>query len=186
MALMKTIILIGPPGSGKGTQAELLASSMGAVHLSSGQFLRDHASERIKREMERGELVREPEVDELLEQSLRQAPLDSTWILDGYVRLPQDKTWLENVLDRLDRIIDMVVVIDVAEEVCRARVMARGRDDDTEAAWDERWNEFETVTQPIIHSLSSMLPHIVVDGSRDTKIINLELLEELSQQGISQ
>lgn len=183
MAIVKTIILIGPPGSGKGTQAELLASSLGAVHLSSGQFLRDYASERIKREMERGELVREAEVDELLGQSLRQAPVDATWILDGYIRLPQDKSWLQTVLDRLDRKIDMVVVIDVAEDVCRARVLARGREDDTAAAWDERWNEFETVTQPIIDSLTNS-PNIVVDGSRDTQVINQELLQELSRHGI--
>lgn len=184
MALAKTIILIGPPGSGKGTQAELLASSLGAVHLSSGQFLREHAPERIKREMERGELVREAEVDRLLEQSLREAPVDATWILDGYIRLPQDKSWLLAVLDSLDRLIDMVVVMDVAEDVCRARVLARGREDDTAEAWDERWDEFETVTQPIIDSLTKS-PHIVVDGSRDTKMINQELLQELSRHGIN-
>ncbi len=183
MAVAKTIILIGPPGSGKGTQSELLASSLGAVHLSSGQYLRDHAPERIKQEMERGELVREAEVDGLLEQSLREAPAHAIWILDGYIRLPQDKSWLISVLDDLGRTVDIAIIMEVSEEVCRARVMERGREDDTADAWDERWTEFETVTKPIIDSLTKS-PHIVVDGSRDTEVINQELLQELAGYGI--
>jgi adenylate kinase len=133
--------------------------------------------------MERGELVREAQVDALLEKSLESATADAIWILDGYIRLPQDKDWLLEVLERLNRTIDMVIVMDVAEAICRKRVMSRGREDDTAAAWDERWNEFETVTLPIINSLTS-LPHIIVDGSRDTEIINQELLDDLSKQGI--
>jgi len=176
--------MIGPPGSGKGTQAKLLAAALGAVHLSSGQVLRDHASASVKREMDRGELVREAEVDEILEASLRLAPAGKIWILDGYIRLEQDMNWLASYLEALGRKFDLVIIIDVAESVCKSRMLSRGRDDDTLEAWDERWVEFEMVTKPIINSLVNF-PHVRVDGSGDEKVINQALIAELSARGIS-
>ena len=181
MSLKQTFILIGPPGSGKGTQAELLADSLRAVHLSSGQVLRDHASLAVKSEMERGELVREKEVDIILESSLKSASEDAIWILDGYIRLAQDKAWLEASLARVGRSIDMVIIIDVSESLCRERVMSRGRADDTAEAWTERWAEFETITMPVIKSLER-LPHIHIDGSGDTQTINDQIISALGKQ----
>jgi adenylate kinase family enzyme len=71
------IILIGPPGAGKGTQAQLLAKRLGGVHLSSGQILRDRASSKVLEEMREGEIVTEPEVDQILAKALEEAPADS-------------------------------------------------------------------------------------------------------------
>ena len=180
---VKTLLVIGPPGSGKGTQAELLAKTLAAVHLSSGQVLRDHASPKVRHEMEQGELVDEPEVEQILEQSLVAAPAESTWILDGFVRLPEDREWLEGALMKLGRSLDFVIIIDVPENICRERVMGRGRSDDTATAWQERWSEFEEVTLPVIESLTQ-LTHIRVDGSGDPESINNELIDQLAQAGI--
>lgn len=182
MASIKTIIMIGPPGSGKGTQAELLATELNAIHLSSGQVLRQQASVGVQDEMEAGKLVQEGEVDRILEASLRSAPAMQVWILDGYIRLEQDKVWLERVLAELGRAIDVVIVLDVAEEVCRERVLSRGRDDDTDEAWEVRWREFERITMPVIASLGE-LPNIHIDGSTNPEIIQSELLRELRDGG---
>lgn len=180
----RTIIFIGPPGSGKGTQAELLATSLGAIHLSSGQVLRDHASLEVKQEMKRGELVRESEVDDILQKSLMSARTDTIWILDGYLRLPQDRIWLETLLGKLGRKIDLVIIIDVPENVCRKRVLSRGRADDTVVAWGERWDEFKTVTEPVIEGLTKFA-YIRVDGDQEAHIINELLLTELAERGMT-
>lgn len=183
MVLKATIVIIGPPGSGKGTQADLLAESIGAIHLSSGQVLRDHASEKVKSEMDRGELVHEKEVQSILENSLVVSPENATWILDGYLRLKRDKSWLEDTLEKLDRSINLVVIIDTPEEVCKSRVLARGRDDDTASAWTERWKEYESMTRPVIESLKSGA-HILVNGDQDSRSINQEIIQTLPQFGI--
>ncbi|MEO7617844.1 MAG: nucleoside monophosphate kinase, partial [Candidatus Saccharibacteria bacterium] len=159
-----TIVVIGPPGSGKGTQAELLSHALGAVHLSSGQVLREHASAAVQAEMKRGELVRETEVDVILETSLQEANPGSIWILDGYIRLAQDRDWLEASLKKLGRKIDLVIIFEASETTCRERVLGRGRTDDTVAAWGERWNEFVGTTIPVINSLTN-LPYLRIDAS---------------------
>lgn len=184
VVVARTIILVGPPGSGKGTQAELLASSLNAIHLSSGQVLRDHASPEVQQEMKRGEIVQESEVDEILQQSLMSAPADRVWILDGFLRLPKDRTWLEASLEKLGRSIDLVIIIDVSEAICRERVLSRGRADDTADAWNERWSEFETLTKPVIENLTKSA-HIRVDGDKDVHSINESLLKEFAERGIT-
>ena len=183
MALIKTIVLIGAPGSGKGTQADLLASAVGAVHLSSGQVLRDNAPKEILAEMKQGQLVTESAVDTILEASLQAANTEAIWILDGFIRLTQDRVWLENCLQELDRKIDVVIIIDTPEEVCKSRVLSRGRTDDTESAWTKRWKEYEATTIPVIDSLMS-LPYIRIQGDGDPEAINAGLLTQLREKGI--
>lgn len=149
----EVIVFIGPPGAGKGTQAELLTQRVGGVHLSSGAILRDHASSRVLGEMRQGELVREPEVDELLAQALEGAPQDKPWILDGFVRLAQDEVWLEESLATLGRHIDRIILLDISEEESERRVSQRGRSDDAVEALKERWDEYRHQTIPVIAGL---------------------------------
>jgi adenylate kinase len=181
--MKQTIVVIGPPGSGKGTQAELLSKALGAVHLSSGEVLREHASAAVQAEMKRGELVREAEVDAILQTSLQEANAGSIWILDGYIRLAQDRDWLETSLKKLGRKIDLVIIFEAPEVTCRERVLGRGRTDDTVAAWSERWDEFVSVTIPVINSLTN-LPHLRIDASGIPKMINETLMSEMGKKGL--
>ena len=180
--MKQTIVVVGPPGSGKGTKAELLSKALGAVHLSSGQVLRQHAPASIQAEMKRGELVRETEVDDILETSLEQANADAIWILDGYIRLAQDRDWLEASLKKLKRKIDLVIIFEAPEATCRERVMGRGRTDDTISAFGERWNEYASITIPVINSLM-MLPHLNIDASGNPEAINESLTADFAKKG---
>jgi adenylate kinase len=144
------IILIGPPGAGKGTQAQLLAERLGGVHLSSGQILRDRASSKVLEEMREGEIVTEPEVDQILAKALEEAPAASVWILDGFIRLPQDEKWLEAELAKLGRAISRIVLLEVPKGESHQRNRLRGRSDDSDAAQEERWQEYLDQTAPVI------------------------------------
>ena len=144
------IVLIGRPGAGKGTQAELLARSNGWVHLSSGQILRQHAPAPVLAEMRQGQLVEEPVVEQLLEQALEQAPKNRPWVLDGFVRLEQDEAWLEGCLAKLGRQLTGVILLDLTEAQSNARLALRGRSDDNTAAVAERHREYEGETLPVV------------------------------------
>ena len=147
------IVLIGPPGAGKGTQAQLLARKLAGVHLSSGEILRQNASTEVLEEMREGELVREPEVDQILAQALADAPADAPWILDGFIRLPQDEAWLLDELGKLGRKIDHVILLEVPETESSDRTAKRGRVDDAGSSLQERWQEYRDTTLRVVDDL---------------------------------
>lgn len=145
----EVIVLLGPPGAGKGTQAELLAKRLHGVHLSSGQILRDRASGQVRQEMSHGELVHEPEVDQILNQALLEAPPDQPWILDGFIRLSQDAQWLQSALRAVGRQIDHLVLLDIPQNESAERTGQRGRSDDAPESLEERWQEYQEETRPV-------------------------------------
>lgn len=160
----EVIVLIGPPGAGKGTQADILAEQLGGVHLSSGQILRRGASSKVLAEMQGGALVREPEVDRLLARALEDAPQDKLWILDGFIRLPQDERWLEGELAKLGRSIGLIILLDVPRDESHRRNARRGRSDDAEVSQEERWQEYLDQTIPVIYGFEQRGLLVKVNG----------------------
>lgn len=158
------IVLAGPPGCGKGTQAELLAKWLGGTHLSSGDVLRLHSSKRVQTEMQQGELVTEPEVDDILEASLEAAPEDQPWVLDGYIRLAKDLDWLKRCLSRLGRQITDVILLNIPEEASQQRVAIRKREDDKPEVIRARWQEYREKTLPVLHDLAATRRLVEVNG----------------------
>jgi adenylate kinase len=98
------LILFGPPGSGKGTQAVLLRDKFGFAHISTGEMLRervvlgDEVGQRVARTMKRGALVRDETVNRLVEDRIELADAAKGFILDGYPRTVQQATLLDGAL----------------------------------------------------------------------------------------
>ena len=99
---MKQLIFLGPPGAGKGTQAETLASNWNIPHISTGEILRQAMREfsalgiKAQGYVERGELVPDRLVLDLVEERLSQPDTQSGWLLDGFPRLHRQTTTLTN------------------------------------------------------------------------------------------
>jgi len=126
---MTNIILLGPPGSGKGTQAKLLAERTRAPHISTGDILRaakgTELGNRASEYMNRGELVPDPILIAMIEDRLAKPDCRSGCILDGYPRTTPQADALNRILSGLDLRIDLVINIDVPDDRLITRLSAR-------------------------------------------------------------
>ncbi len=125
------IILLGPPGAGKGTQAKRLAQELGLPHISTGDILRQNVSSgtqlgsEAKNYMDKGALVPDELVTRMLESRLRQPDIEKGFILDGYPRNINQARELDNILIKEKTDIDLVVYLDTSEKVIIQRLGGR-------------------------------------------------------------
>ena len=125
------IILLGPPGVGKGTQAETLAKHLNMIHICSGNLLRQAVNEgkelgrKAKSFMDKGELVPDYLVSQLILERIGQADAKHGFILDGYPRNINQATELDRVLSNNQDKIDWVIYLDASQEVIIQRLTGR-------------------------------------------------------------
>lgn len=124
-------ILLGPPGSGKGTQAKRICNELSILHLSTGDILREAVKNgtdlglKAKTYMDAGDLVPDDVIVEMIEDKLQGGELDNGFILDGFPRtVPQAKA-LKNMFSRNDKMIDKAILLDVSDEEVVKRLSGR-------------------------------------------------------------
>lgn len=149
------IVLVGPPGSGKGTQAGIVAGELGVPAISTGEMLRDAVSlgsdlgRRVEGIMKAGKLVDDETMADVVRARLARPDAGGGFILDGYPRtLPQAET-LAGILEDAGEELDAVVLIEVPEQELVTRALARGRSDDTEETIRQRLREYREKTEPL-------------------------------------
>lgn len=168
------IVLFGPPGAGKGTQAKTLVSKRGWVQLSTGDMLRaaiaagSELGKRVKDIMDRGDLVSDAIVIELIEERLAEAEAAGGAIFDGFPRTVAQAEALDQLLAGRGTQIDKVVrlVVDQAELVSRMekRAAEEGRSDDTVEAFKNRLDTYNAQTAPLIPYYQAQNKLADVDG----------------------
>ena len=131
------LILLGAPGSGKGTQARRLEEAYGIVHISTGDMLREAAGDGtelgalIGGHLRRGRLVPDAHVLTLVEERLGQGDLDRGFTLDGYPRTRQQVDDFEKLMEAFGRNLDAALNIDVPDEIVVERLSSRRIDPET-------------------------------------------------------
>ena len=173
---MLNIVLFGPPGAGKGTQAKILAKKFNLVHLSTGDILRkeiDKSSEvglKAQTYMNAGNLVPDEVLLEMMQSTLTELK-DSGVILDGFPRTIPQAIGLSKIFQSLNQAIDSIINIEVDKNVLITRLVERakksGRADDTEEVIVNRQNVYLELTAPLIEFYQSNIIHIDGDGSID-------------------
>ena len=168
------LILFGPPGSGKGTQAARLVDKRGMVQLSTGDMLRGEIAsgselgKRVAGIMQRGELVSDDIVIELIENRLPEAEAAGGAIFDGFPRTLAQAEALDAMLDRRRRPIDLVIRLKVADDVLLDRVTRRfaesGRPDDNPESFKVRLDAYNRQTAPLIDYYKHHNKLVEVDG----------------------
>jgi adenylate kinase len=200
------IILIGPQGSGKGTQAELLSEKLEIPHISTGDLFRSlqgPLKQKVDETINTGKLVPDDLTLKILKQRLEKEDCKKGFILDGFPRNPNQVKLLKKITN-----IDKVIVIDVSDELAIKRLSSRlsckkcgavfnkitklpkkenncdhcnglliQRGDDTEQAVKKRLEIYHKETQPIIKEYKDKI--IRVNGDRDIENISKEILEKL-------
>jgi adenylate kinase len=178
-------VMLGAPGSGKGTQAELLADVLGVPAISTGEMLRQAVSagnelgERVKGTMASGALVDDALMSEVVRQRLDRADAVHGFLLDGYPRTTQQAATLDSLLEARGRRLDAVVLLDVPESVLVRRAVARKREDDREHVVLERLRVYREKTEPLVaHYAGRGLLHRV-NGDRDVRDVTANILRAL-------
>jgi adenylate kinase len=153
---MTKLIFLGPPGAGKGTQALILAGKLGVPHISTGDILRQAIAEKTplgisaKSYMDRGDLVPDQLILDLIKDRLSQPDTQKGWILDGFPRNVSQADFLANLLSQLNQDCDHVLNLDVPDDVLIQRLLARGRKDDNETTIRHRLEVYRQQTAPLI------------------------------------
>ncbi|NEO83373.1 MAG: adenylate kinase [Spirulina sp. SIO3F2] len=149
-------IFLGPPGAGKGTQADILATRWQISHISTGDILRNTIKEQTtlglqaQKHVEVGELVPDTLMMGLIRQRFGQQDTQQSWILDGFPRTIAQAQALDQLLSILHQAHPTVIYFEVPPEVLVERLLARGRLDDTESIIRRRLEIYDLETTPLI------------------------------------
>jgi adenylate kinase len=167
------LVLVGPPGAGKGTQAVQLAERLGVPHISTGDLFRANLSEmtplgvEAKRYMDAGDLVPDDVTCRMVEARLGEADAGKGFILDGFPRTLGQADELDGMLDRLGTGLDAVVEFAVPDEVVVERLLGRGRSDDTEDVIRNRQKVYRDETAPLLDHYRAKLVSVDAVGTVD-------------------
>jgi adenylate kinase len=157
---MYNLILFGPPGSGKGTQSAQIAEKYHLVHLSTGDIFRREMRNKsalglkVQNIIEKGELVPDDLLLEILRSAFQQAGNPEGFVLDGYPRTIRQAEDLDNLLNEKGNQVSLVLSLDVNEEEVIKRLLKRaqleGRKDDTEDVIRNRMKVYHAQTHPLM------------------------------------
>jgi adenylate kinase len=182
------LVLIGPPGAGKGTQARRLAAKLNIPHISTGDMLREHVAAEdaiglaVKQYTDKGDLVPDDLFLHLLASRLNYGDCRAGFLLDGFPRTVDQAKWLSDH----NHIID-AVLIDVPEAVALTRIASRedGRVDDKNAqAAIERMKTYRAITEPVAEYYDRMGSLTTVDGTKSEDEVFAAIVEGLDSNFI--
>tara|TARA_Y100001968_G_scaffold313858_1_gene338545 strand:- start:33 stop:581 length:549 start_codon:yes stop_codon:yes gene_type:complete len=169
------LLFIGPPGAGKGTQANLFCKKYKLDHLSTGDLLRDEVSSgsllgnKAAEIMNKGELVSDELVLSIVEGRL--VNLDKGWLLDGFPRNVNQAQSLQSLLEKINQPLDSVIFIKIADDYLIKRLLARGREDDNEQVIVNRLKIYREKTSPLIDLYAKQGILEVIDGNADIDVV---------------
>lgn len=172
---MLNIVLFGPPGSGKGTQASKIIEKYNLVHISTGDLLRQEVADQTelgkqaKAIMDKGELVSDAIVIEMIRNKLNENQGGKGFIFDGFPRTVEQARELRKALTDHDERVSVMISLDVPKEELVKRLMKRGeetgRSDDNMETINNRIDVYSRQTVPVTYYYDKMHKHAAVDGT---------------------
>jgi len=183
------VVLLGPPGAGKGTQAQTLSERLGVPAISTGDMLREAVTEgsglgqRVQGIMASGALVDDATMAEVVRERLGKPDARTGFLLDGYPRtLPQAET-LEGILRDAGLSLVAVVLVEVPEDELVRRTLLRGRADDQEEVVRERLRVYRDKTAPLIGYYGGRGLLRQIDGNRPVEDVAAQMLGIFGVEG---
>lgn len=190
---MTRMLIIGPPGSGKGTQASRITESLGIEAISTGDIFRFNVKEgtplgvEAKKYIDAGDFVPDSVTNRMVEDRLSQEDVADGFLLDGYPRTKGQVEALDAMLERAGKQLDVVLQLtaDNAELVKRllGRAEQEGRADDTAEVIEHRLALYEKETQPLVDVYAERGLLVRVDGLGEISEVTERILEALKGKG---
>jgi len=186
------LILFGPPGAGKGTQAEFLINKYNIVQISTGDMLREEVKLRTKLGktaksiMDKGDLVSDEIIISMIEKRIIKPDCKNGFILDGFPRTLKQAIDLDNILNKLDIHIDKVIEINVNESILLKRITKRAlesnttRDDDNSEILKNRIVVYKNDTLPVLEYYKKLNKLYSVDGMQNVEEVSEDIQKILS------
>ena len=178
---MTRLLLVGPPGAGKGTQAAVLSEKLSIPHISTGELFRAHINDEtelgrsVKQYLDSGQLVPDEVTNQLVVERLGEPDTEAGFLLDGFPRNIGQADVLGKYLAESDRKLDAVVQLQVDEDVVVERLLSRGRTDDSEDVIRHRQRVYRSETSPLLDYYRDILVTVDGVGAMDeitTRILN--------------
>ncbi|MDU0937766.1 MAG: adenylate kinase [Dermabacter sp.] len=185
----RRLLIVGPPGAGKGTQAERIVEKLGVPAISTGDIFRANVSNETelgvlaKSYMDKGEYVPDSVTNEMVESRLAEDDAANGFLLDGYPRTVAQVEALDGILEKLGVALDAVILLDVESEAIVQRLLQRGkeqgRSDDNEETIRRRIDVYGEQTTPLIDIYDKRGLVKRVDGMKDIDAVTADILAAL-------
>lgn len=175
------LIFLGAPGAGKGTQAQKVAQLCNIPHISTGEILRNEVTQgtdlgiQAKSYQEKGELVPDQLILDMVLQRLSEPDAQSGWILDGFPRNVAQAKFLDELLTKLQQKCDRVINLEVPDQIIIDRLLKRGRKDDSEEVIRRRLEVYREQTAPLIDYYNQRQLLVSVQGNQSMEDVTAEL-----------
>jgi adenylate kinase len=185
------VLLLGPQGAGKGTQATRISNEYDIPHIASGEILRAEMTagtelgNRVRDVIDRGELVSDDLMIELIRNRLEQPDTESGFVLDGLPRTLVQAEALDSILSDIGRSFSVVFALQIPDalafERLRRRARLEGRADDTDEAIQRRLDLYHQETEPLIEYYRTRGRLVPVHGDRSENEVFAEIQQALEQ-----
>ena len=164
------VVLVGPPGSGKGTLAKSLVEEYEFQHISTGDLIRNSEDEELKKIISKGEMVPDDKMIEILESKINNLDLEKNIVLDGYPRNLEQAKQLDKMLGKMGVGLSHAIFINIGREEAIKRIQKRSetenRSDDSDFdVINKRFDEYLEKTFPLVDLYKKSRKLIEVDGS---------------------
>ena len=188
---MIRVLLLGPQGSGKGTQAKRIADAYGVPHVATGEILRSAISQgtalgrRVQPILDRGDLVPDDLMVDLIRERLRD---EDGFVLDGFPRTLHQAEALDSMLAEIGKPIDLVLLLQVSDDVASERLLHRaaeeGRIDDAPGVIRNRLRLYHEETEPVVERYRTEGTLVPIPGERSVGEVAVDVDAALAQLGV--
>lgn len=176
------ILIMGIAGSGKGTQSKLLADNHGYHLVTMGDVLRSNASAEQKEKMQAGILLDDQEIIEIIDQILSNSPDTDHILLDGFPRTLPQAEWLIGEVEKGRFKLQTAFHLVATREAVKQRLIGRARTDDVDHAIEQRFDEYEKSTAPILDWLRSHNIDVFdVNAEQTVEAVSADIVKHLNQ-----
>ena len=181
------LVILGPPGSGKGTISKRLVDKNDFTHISTGDLIRNSEDEELKKIVKKGDFIPDRVMVRMLRKALGKADLEKGIIIDGFPRNVKQSKMLDSLLGKMGVGLNHVIYLDLDEDKAKERISKRSekenRDDDKDTEIiSKRFNEYKEKTLPLIKKYKKSRKLVKIDASKKIETVYKQLLNKIGLQ----
>ena len=180
----KIMVILGPPGSGKGTVSKKLAERNGLVHISTGDLIRNSDDKELKKLVADGNFIPDRIMVRMLRKELGKTDFTNGVIIDGFPRNLKQVKLLDSLLGKLGVGLSHVLFLDLTEEKAKERILKRAEKENREDDKDpkiiaKRFNEYQEKTMPLVEKYKKSRKLITIDASEGSESVYNSVVKKL-------